>query len=201
MGTISSEALNTIMERRVEMKKIYSDRHTLKYDYFVTEEAQVYSPISNRWLKPWTDKDGYLRITLMDINNIRKALPLSRVVMMTHAPIANMSNLEVNHKDGDKTNNELWNLEWVTTQENIEHALKNGLRCSQGENNPGHKLAQNEIFEIIDLLQETTYIYKEIASFYGVHEETIARIKRKKSWKHLTQNIVFKERSTTSRKA
>ena len=183
------------------MKKIYSNTHVLKYDYYVTEQAKVYSPISNRWLKPWKDKDGYLRVTLMDIDGIRKALPLHRIMLMTYNPIANMDMFEVNHKDGDKENNLLDNLEWVSTQENIAHAIKTGLRNSVGENNPGHKLTEIEVWQIIDLLQHTSYTYKEIATFYNVHEETVARIKRKKSWKHLTKDIIFNQRSTTSRKA
>lgn len=183
------------------MKKIYSDRHELKYDYYVTEKAEVYSPVSNKWLIPWTDKDGYLRITLVDKHNKRKALPLHRIMMMTYRPVDNMNELQVNHKNGDKTNNDLNNLEWVTCQENIAHAVQTGLRCRDGEFNPSHKLTEKDVYEIIDFIQNTNYFYREIAEFYLVHEETIARIKRKESWKYLTKDIIFKERSTTSRKA
>ena len=183
------------------MKKIYSDRHELKYDYYVTEKAEVYSPISNRWLTPWIDKDGYLRVTLMDQDSKRKALPLHRIMMMTYKPVENMSELQVNHKNGDKTDNNLNNLEWTTCQENITHAVQTGLRRQDGEFNPSHKLTEKDVYEIIDFIQNTNYFYREIAEFYSVHEETIARIKRKKSWKYLTKDIIFKERSTTSRKA
>jgi hypothetical protein len=183
------------------MKKIYSDRHILKYDYFVQETGEVYSSISNRWLKPWLDKDGYCRITLMDVNGIRKALPLHRIVLMTYNPVDNMSELQVNHKDGNKLNNTLDNLEWVNCQENIAHAVATSLRNNKGQKNYFHKLTEKEVLQIIDLLQETNYFYYEIAAFYNVQEETIARIKRKKSWTYLTTDINFKKRSTTSRKA
>ena len=183
------------------MKKIYSNRHSFKYDYYISENAEVYSSISQKWLNPVTDKDGYLRIRLINAEGVLKALPIHRIMMMTYNPVSNMDALEVNHKDGDKTNNLLNNLEWVSTKENIRHAHRTGLSNSIGERNPGHKLVEKEVYEIIDLIQHTKYTYSEISVFYGVHEETIGRIKRKKSWKHLTQNIIFNQRSTTSRKA
>ena len=53
------------------------------------------------------------------------------------------------------------------------------------------KLTEKEVLEIIDLLLSKQFTYKEIAFKYGVHEETIGAIKRKKNWKYLTENIDF----------
>lgn len=183
------------------MKKIFSDRHSFKYNYYISEKGDIYSEVSQKWLTPIVDKDGYLRVRLINYAGVIKAIPVHRLVMMTYQPVPNMNLLEVNHKDGDKTNNSLDNLEWVSNKENIQHAYQTGLRNSVGEHNPGHKLTEKEVFEIIDFLQYTTYTQAEIAVLYNVHEETIGRIKRKKSWKHLTQDIMFNQRSTTSREA
>jgi hypothetical protein len=52
---------------------------------------------------------------------------------MTFKPITNPSELEVNHIDGNKLNNSLENLEWVTKQENLSHAWDNNLRLLPSE--------------------------------------------------------------------
>ena len=183
------------------MKKMISDRHNFKFNYLIDEFRNIYSSASKKWLKPSLDKNGYYRIRLQNIDGVTKAIPVHRLVMNTFSPHPDSLNLTVNHKDGNKTNNHIDNLEWMTNLENINHAFQNNLRSSRGENNASHKLTELEVYQIIDLLLYTKFIYQEIAFMYDVHEETIARIKRKKSWKHLTTNIVFPKRSTTSRKA
>lgn len=47
---------------------------------------------------------------------------IHRLVLITFNPVENMDNLQVNHKDGNPTNNKLDNLEWVTPSENIKHS-------------------------------------------------------------------------------
>lgn len=79
------------------------------------------------------DKDGYLRTRLTLDNGKRRNFPVHRLVLTMFSPIKNMTELQVNHKDGDKHNNSLSNLEWCTTQENIAHAVKMGLRDDKGE--------------------------------------------------------------------
>lgn len=76
-------------------------------------------------LKPQTDKRGYQRITVT-IERVKVTYKVHREV--AKAFIDNPNNLpQVNHKDGNKNNNSVSNLEWITNIDNVHHAIENGL--------------------------------------------------------------------------
>lgn len=78
-------------------------------------------------LKQQKNKDGYLYVAVPKEYNKRRQILIHRAVAM--AFIENPLNKpEVNHKDGNKQNNNSNNLEWVTMQENQRHAWDNGLK-------------------------------------------------------------------------
>lgn len=77
-------------------------------------------------IKPHVKKSGYVELRIY-INGKRKSCRLHRLV--ADAFIPNLENKpQVNHKDGNKQNNYVDNLEWSTASENIRHAVQNGLR-------------------------------------------------------------------------
>lgn len=85
---------------------------------------------------------------------------------------------QVNHIDGDKNNNRVENLEWVTTKENIRHAFRTGLskpnvKC--GESHWACKITDAQVEEIKEL-RATGLTYKKIAEVYGCHLSNIAYI-------------------------
>ena len=63
-----------------------------------------------------------------------------------------MENLQVNHIDGDKANNNLSNLEWCTQSENQKHAFENGLLSRSGVKNSQAKLNESQVIEIANML-------------------------------------------------
>lgn len=77
-------------------------------------------------IKPAKDRYGYLRATFSN-NNKRKSYYVHRLVAMAYLPNYD-DKLQVNHKDGNKLNNNRLNLEMVTLQENIKHSIETGLK-------------------------------------------------------------------------
>jgi hypothetical protein len=96
-------------------------------NYFVTEEGLIFSSKTNKFLKFSYDQQGYQRVCLYVGNCKNKTIKVHRLVAETF--IENVENKkDVNHIDGNKTNNNISNLEWCTRSENIKHAFKNGLK-------------------------------------------------------------------------
>lgn len=84
-------------------------------------------------LKQFLSHRGYLT-TQLSKKNKSKTFLVHRLVAKTFIPKINDKN-QVNHKDGNKTNNKVENLEWCTNKENNTHAWKNGLMKRVVENN------------------------------------------------------------------
>ncbi|MGQ7392163.1 NUMOD4 domain-containing protein [Streptococcus suis] len=83
--------------------------------------------IEGRILKLTQNKRGYLQ-TIFFKNGLRKNILVHRVVAKAFIPKENdTDNLVVNHKDGNKINNCIENLEWVTQSQNVKHAYETGL--------------------------------------------------------------------------
>ncbi|WP_235995148.1 NUMOD4 domain-containing protein [Secundilactobacillus yichangensis] len=81
--------------------------------------------VGNNILKFNDNGHGYMQVTL-SVNNHHKNLYVHR--MVAEAFIPNPLKVEqINHIDANKWNNKVSNLEWVTSKENIDHAIKNGL--------------------------------------------------------------------------
>lgn len=77
-------------------------------------------------LKQQKDQKGYLRCRVY-VDGKRITLKMHRAVAQTFIPNP-LEKQEVNHIDGDKTNNRVDNLEWVTPKENVKHAYDSGLK-------------------------------------------------------------------------
>ncbi len=92
---------------------------------------------------------------------------------------------EVNHKDTDHTNNRLDNLEYVTHQGNMDHAVENGLiRKMKGEQNGTAKFTDLDAIDIQTCLDIGCPDW-ELAAVYGVSETAIGNIRRGQSWRHV----------------
>ena len=123
-------------------KETWKDIKGFEGFYKISNYGNVFSLYSNIQLKKMITK-GYYVVSLSKNNNIKK-YKIHRLVAINF--ILNPNNrLYINHKNGDKLNNNVDNLEWVTASENTIHAYKNKLlKPLKGKNNPmfgmnGHK--------------------------------------------------------------
>ena len=127
--------------------------------------------------------DGY---TFMTITG--EQLPLHRFV--ANAFIPNPNNLpEVNHKDGNKMNNSVENLEWVTRSENMKHAHELGLQ-PKGLSTYSGKFTEEQREKIKQLWNDGRHSKRELARIYNVSHTCINDIINEK-YRYATRVNVF----------
>lgn len=132
---------------------------------------------TNHTIRPAIKKDGYYGVRLKGRGN-SKNVYIHRLVAIAFIPNPDHKQ-QVNHKNGDKLDNRVENLEWVTARENTIHAWEHGLH--------GHicrglrRLSDDEVVEI-RRSQETQ---RELARRYGVCQSTISSIKNRKRYKEV----------------
>jgi len=108
-------------------------------NYAVSNYGRVVNLKTKRILRP-SFSNGYARVGIGG-RTIRLHRLVATYFCSGYAPY-----LDVNHLDGDKTNNVAWNLEWCSRQENIRHAFRNGLSVS-GRRTPIRIVETGEVFE------------------------------------------------------
>lgn len=112
-----------------------------------------------------------------------RASGMHRIVAIAFIP--NPDNLpEVNHIDGDKANNRVDNLEWVSKKENQYHA-SHVLNKRAGSDCHMSKLTDEIVIEIYNLCKNKDLTYVEIAEMYDVHPDTPCRIAKGETWEYL----------------
>ena len=164
--------------------------------YLVTETGDIIST-ERRWRKRtgemftvprrhvlsqgtfWT---GYKKIVITSESGKRETLSVHRLVAEAFVP--NPNGLpQVNHKDGNKTNNHYSNLEWVTQTDNIRHAIANGLKKGKpGEIHPLAKVSEEQVISMISEMKAGA-TNKDLGKKYNLNPNYISLIRSKRRWK------------------
>jgi hypothetical protein len=124
--------------------------------------------------------NGYDRVGLSVNGNVTLFL-VHRLV--AQAFIDNVHNYSfINHINGIKNDNQVENLEWCTSTENLNHALDNNLRVMpKGVNHHKSKLTEEQVLDI----RKSNLSQTELALKYNVKQPLISSIINKRKWKHL----------------
>ncbi len=146
-------------------------------NYFCSPIGQVYSYANlkaHKIMSNRRDKDGYFDLQLFK-DGKGKFIRVHRIVAMTFiGPCPD--GLVVNHKDGNKQNNNVENLEYVTVTENERHS-----RRVLGKTN---KFKELEVIEIRKMAKNGSK-YKEIMQAYPISHAQVSRIVNRKQWSHI----------------
>ena len=135
-------------------------------------------------LNPGLDSDGRLTVQLRK-NGKGRSFRIYRLIMAAFVGPC-PDNMEVAHRDGDKTNNSISNLIYCTRKENMHHKQLHNTQL-RGEKQNGAILTEQAIKEI-----RARYVRRckknggrALSKLYGVHATIISRVVSRTIWKHV----------------
>lgn len=149
-------------------------------DFTITPYGCVITDKGRR-LKPSACDKGYHRVWLTAGRKHKKQMFVHRLVALTYLKktVSNRKQTQVNHKDGNKTNNHYQNLEWVTAKENVQHAVANGLsEHPTGFGARRARLTPDLLSEIKGMLSSGV-TQTEISRCTGISQSVISQVKRR----------------------
>lgn len=155
----------------------------LNEDYVVYPDGRIWSKRSKKFLKPVLSKAGYLTHS-PSVTKGKMSPTVHRI--LAHCYLGGLRDgLVVNHKDGDKLNNNLDNLELVTYSENSKHARRTGLiRKVPSEENAMAKLTNGDILDVYALMKDGKS-NEEVAEIHNLHPRYVSLIRHGKRWSEL----------------
>lgn len=150
---------------------------------FITKKDGTKQFVKGVLMKKFKTNCNYFVVGLVDLNGYQKRHLVHRLVLIAFHGLHESKN-QVNHINGDKSDNRLENLEWVNCSENQKHAHSIGLKSQKGENHTQSRLTSKDILEIRELLNKGVK-QKIIAEKYGVIRSYISEIKTRRRWNHI----------------
>ncbi len=150
-------------------------------NYEITQNGVIRDKRNLRIKGQYVGSTGYYMVSVSQ-HNRTKPYRVHRLLAQTF--IANPSDLpEVNHKDGNKLNNALDNLEWVTHKQNMTHAFATNLANNTGERNGQSQLNSEQVKQIKQMLGKIPQ--RLIAERFKVSRTCVSGISTGRLWRHV----------------
>lgn len=160
--------------------------------YFIEENGQIYSKAKKGYITQKYDKDGYLQVSLQKNEGGRNNKVCYRVATLViysfiGPPPPNLKDPTINHIDGNKTNNNYTNLEWM------ERSINSKIRfiTAKEEHNGAAKLTYDKVHQICQLLADTNLTTQEIGDKLNISKSAINNILSGRHWKSISSQYDF----------
>lgn len=163
--------------------------------YILYKDGRVKNIETNKFVRSWINMHGRREICLSHKGK-KYFRRLARLLAETFIP--NPNNLpEVDHINGDRLDDRLENLEWVTSEENLKRAKDLGIQSRFGEDSPVSILTEEQVKEICRRL-ERGESGKIIAGDFNISRTNISDIKNGHIWTNISKdyNLLRKSRNT-----
>ena len=155
--------------------------------YSVSNFGAVKNAKTGIELKFFLDGSDYLCVKLHN-GAERKSFKVHRLVAMLFNPVDNAEQLTVNHKDLDKSNNRVDNLEWMTGEDNVKHAWESGV-CASGEEHYNAIYSETFVRKVCELIANGKS-NKEITSNLGIQDpHFVSSIRCRRKWKRVSEEF------------
>lgn len=154
--------------------------------YYITKDGKIWSVHRKRFLVPKVHRCKYLFIRLQHESGKFMNRYIHRLVAMMFIPTTDVS-LQIDHIDGNKHNNNVKNLRWVTNRENAHAAMKKGLM-------PHAVFMSDEIVHAICKALQNGESVISISKRTGYPYHAISAIRLRRNWTHISEQYTFPEK-------
>lgn len=149
--------------------------YKIKENYVIYNDGSIFSLQNKMFMNP-INTNGYLSVKMGG-----KLESIHRLVGELFIPKPH-NKKEINHIDGNKHNNKVENLEWVSSSENIHHKIHQLGKDHRGSKNGMAKLTMEQV-EKIKLLYQAGYTQKKLGDMFGITQGKISKVVNGKSYK------------------
>lgn len=155
-------------------------------NYLITSDGEVINKKTGRKLKSDLNNCGYKRVTLSKEGKTKRFF-VHRLVALHYLPNPSGSDV-VNHKNGDKTDNQVDNLEWCSPSKNRIHAFETGL-CKSGQEHHNSKVTDSDVTEVCELIESGLKRGDVLSQVPSISKSTFDDIRRRRTWRHISRDF------------